>query len=330
MNPLVKRIGGLVSRPAATASRIVTRPIGAAAWRRRPRSLEDAVGGRVVLITGASSGIGEAAARRIGEAGGKVLLVARSADKLERIGAEIEAAGGTAHAYPCDLTDLEAIDRLAAQVLERHGRVDVLVNNAGRSIRRSIELSYDRFHDFERTMQLNYFAAVRLILRLLPGMRQRRSGHIVNISSAGVQTRVPRFSGYIASKAALDTFSDAVQAEVLDDGVRFTTIHMPLVRTPMISPTKLYDRFPALTPDEAADLITKAIVHRPRRLGPPFGHLAAFADAVSPEIMDAVRNRGYKMFPDSRAAKGTADAPPDEQVGTSGAAFARATRGVHW
>jgi short-subunit dehydrogenase len=227
---------------------------------------------------------------------------------------------------------------MADDVLEEHGNIDVLVNNAGRSIRRSIALSYDRFHDFERTMQLNYFAPVRLILKVLPSMREAKSGQIINISSVGVQTRVPRFAGYIASKAALDTWSDAVQAEVHSDGIRFTTVHMPLVRTPMIAPTKAYDRFPTLTPEEAGEVIAKAIVHRPRRTSPAFGHLAAFADAVSPEIMDVVRNRGFKMFPDSHAARAGTDGAPagetpgaaEETPGMAGTAFAHATRGVHW
>jgi short-subunit dehydrogenase len=340
MTPDLRDLTKLVGRPVGAANRLMNKPIGLAgnyrptnlvdALRGGQGSLERAVRGRVVLITGASSGIGEAAALKIGGAGGTVLLVARGIEKLDATKAAIEDAGGVAHAYPCDLSDYDAIDAMTARVLEHHEHVDVLVNNAGRSIRRSVELSYDRFHDFERTMQLNYFAAIRLILRLLPSMRERGAGHIVNISSAGVQTRVPRFSGYIASKAALDTWSDAVQAEVHDDGVRFTTIHMPLVRTPMISPTKLYDRFPALTPDEAADVIADAISHRPRRIGPPFGHLASFADAVTPQLMDVVRNRGYRMFPDSRAARGKKGGPPDQPVGTAGAAFARATRGVHW
>ncbi|MCW2999670.1 MAG: acr, partial [Solirubrobacterales bacterium] len=207
---------------------------------------------------------------------------------------------------------------------------------------------YDRFHDYERTMQLNYFAAVRLILRFLPGMRERQTGQIINISSYGVQTRVPRFGAYIASKAALDTLCDSLQAEVHDEGVRFTTIHMPLVRTPMIAPTKLYDRFPALTPEDAGHLVAQAIVHRSRRLGPPFGSAAAFADSLSPEIMDSIRNRGFKMFPDSLAAKKSADpavadgaetataaAPAEEAAasedpGAVGTAFAHLTRGTHW
>jgi short-subunit dehydrogenase len=268
--------------------------------RPRPRggSLEKAVRDKVVLITGASSGIGEQAARQIGTAGGTVLLVARSADKLDALAAEINGAeaGGTAHSHPCDLNDYEAIDAMTAGVLSEHGRVDVLVNNAGKSIRRAIEHSYDRFHDFERTMQLNYFAPVRLILAFLPGMRERKSGQIVNVSTMGVQTRVPRFGPYIASKSALDALSDSIQAEVANQGVRLTTIHMPLVRTPMIAPTGIYKRFPALTPEEAAEMISEAIVRRPRRIVPPFGHAAAFADAVTPRVMDTVSNRGFRMF----------------------------------
>ena len=187
---------------------------------------------------------------------------------------------------------------MAKEVLTYHGHVDILVNNAGRSIRRSLELSQDRFHDFERTMQLNYFGAVRLILRLLPAMRERGEGQVINISSAGVQMRTPRFSGYIASKAALEAFSDAIQAEALTDGIRFTTISMPLVRTPMISPTEHYDEIPALTPDEAGKLVAEAVIGRPRRVAPPFAHIVSAVDKLSPEAMDTVRNRMYRRFPE--------------------------------
>ena len=330
---------GLVTKPVSIAAHLANRPMGVtrqgpfhglnALERMGSGALEKAVQGKVVLITGASSGIGKAAALKLGTAGATVLLVARGAEKLQEARTEIEAAGGVAHVYPCDLTDLEAIDVLAVKVLAEHGAVDVLINNAGRSIRRSIALSYDRFHDFERTMQLNYFAPLRLILRLLPVMRERKSGQIINISSIGVQTKVPRFAGYIASKAALDTWSDAVQAEVNDDNIRFTTVHMPLVRTPMIAPTKTYDRFPTLTPEQAAQSIADAVVYRPRRLSPAFGSIAAIADALNPQMMDRIRNRGYHMFPDSHAAKGESSAP-DEQTSAAGVAFARATRGVHW
>ena len=327
---MMDRIARAARAPTRALIELGNRPLGLSGRPlRKPFSTGRPVSGRVVLVTGASSGIGEATARAVGAAGGVVLLVARRAEKLVTVRAEIEAAGGVAHVHPCDLTNMEAIDRLAAEVLEQHGHVDVLVNNAGISIRRSIALSYDRFHDFERTIQLNYLAPVRLVLALMPSMRERRSGHIVNISSAGVPTRTPRFSAYIASKAALDAFSDCVQAEVVSDGVHFTTIHMPLVRTPMIAPTGIYKRFPALTPDQAADMVMQAMMHRPRRMGPPFGALAAFADAVSPEAMDLVRNRGYRLFPDSRAARGEKPGG-EEPVSRTGEAFANVARGVHW
>ena len=168
----------------------------------------------MVLITGASSGIGKATAIKCGEAGAEVLLVARTPEKLEETKAEIEEGGGKAHIHQCDLSDLDDVERMAKEVLDQHERVDVLVNNAGRSIRRSVELSYERFHDFERTMQLNYFGALRLILSLLPAMRKRskgrKGGHIINVSSIGVQTHTPRFSAYVASKAALDAWSRCV------------------------------------------------------------------------------------------------------------------------
>ena len=305
MHPLVRRMRRAAAGPAAAVFRASSRPIGggrglpvgprALGLGDEAEDLRQAVAGKVVMITGASSGIGEAAARLVGAAGGTVLLVARSAGELDRIAAEI---GERAHAMPCDLNDLEAIDRLAAEALAEHGHVDVLVNNAGRSIRRSLDRSGDRFHDFERTMQLNYFGAVRLILGPAARDARARWGQVINVSSAGVQTRTPRFSGYIASKAALEAFSDAAQAETNEDGIRFTTISMPLVRTPMISPTAHYDSFPALTQDEAGKLVAEAIVGRPRRVAPPFAHLVGAIDKVSPETMDAVRNRGYRMFPE--------------------------------
>jgi NAD(P)-dependent dehydrogenase (short-subunit alcohol dehydrogenase family) len=194
-------------------------------------SLESAVRGRVVLVTGASSGIGKSAAMKIAEAGGTVLLVARTPEKLQATKEQIEAGGGLAYVHPCDLSDMDDIDRMASEVLEQHGHVDILVNNAGRSIRRSIALSYDRPHDFERTMQLNYHGAVRLILRLLPVMRERKSGQIINVSSIGVQTNMPRFSAYVASKAALDAFSRCIASEIIDDDVHITTIHRRRTRS---------------------------------------------------------------------------------------------------
>ena len=297
----------------------------------KDRSLAGAVAGRVVMITGASSGIGRSAALKVGEAGGTVLLVARTPEKLEETRDEIEAAGGTAHIHRCDLSDLEDIERMADEVLAEHGRVDVLVNNAGRSIRRSVALSYDRFHDYERTMQLNYFGALKLIMKLLPVMREQKFGHIVNISSIGVQTNTPRFSAYVASKAALDAFSRCIGSEVIDDNVHITTIHMPLVRTPMIAPTKMYDAFPTISSEEAAEMITDAIIRRPKKVATKLGTFGEVLYSLAPKASDAILHQGYKLFPDSKAAKGDADkAAKDEDVSTEGVAFAYLMRGVHW
>ena len=305
-------------------------------------SLEKSVRGSVVMVTGASSGIGKAAALKIADAGGIVLLVARSPEKLEETRDQIEAGGGTAHIHRCDLSDVDDIDRMAAEALSQHGHVDVLINNAGRSIRRSIALAYDRFHDFERTMQLNYFGPVRLILRLLPTMRVRRSGQIINVSSIGVQTNMPRFSAYVASKSALDAFSRCIASEIIDDNVRITTINMPLVRTPMIAPTKMYDRFPTITPDEAGDMLCDAIIYKPKRIATPVGTLGQVLYAINPKSIDYILNSAYHMFPDSTAAKGDGSkreegakaasrgAGTDEQATRQQLAFAYLMRGVHW
>jgi short-subunit dehydrogenase len=333
----------LVEKPFATVSNLINTPNSAGRYRPfylrnlldavQGRTLRDAVEGRTTLITGGSSGIGAAAAKKIAEAGGAVVLVARTLENLEKVANEIRDDGGTAHVYSCDLSDMDAIAAMADRVLDDLGGVDILINNAGRSIRRSLALSYDRIHDYQRTMQLNYLGAVQLILKFIPGMRERGFGQIVNVSSVGVQTRAPRFGAYIASKAALDSLSDALQAETVNDNVRFTTVHMALVRTPMISPTTMYDRFPALSPDQAAGVITDAIVHRPRRASSPFGQFAAVADAVNPAVMDRVRNRAFGMFEDSDAAKGTesiTDAKKIEQFDKRSETFVRATRGIHW
>jgi NAD(P)-dependent dehydrogenase (short-subunit alcohol dehydrogenase family) len=304
----------------------------------KDRSLSGAIGGKVVLITGASSGIGKATAIKCGAAGAEVLLVARTPEKLEETKSEIEEGGGIAHIHQCDLSDITDVERMANEVVEQHGRVDVLVNNAGRSIRRSVELSYERFHDFERTMQLNYFGALRLILSLLPVMRKRtkgrKGGHIINVSSIGVQTHTPRFSAYVASKAALDAWSRCVASEVIDDGVHITTIYMPLVRTPMIEPTKMYDAFPTITPDDAADMICDAMIRKPKKVATRLGNFGELLYNVAPKASDAILNTAYKLFPDSKAAKGKAeeDGKPakEEELSTEGVAFAYLMRGVHW
>jgi NAD(P)-dependent dehydrogenase (short-subunit alcohol dehydrogenase family) len=294
----------------------------------KDRSFEGAVNGKTVLITGASSGIGKAAAFKIARAGGIPLLVARSADKLEQAKREIEEAGGTAYVYSADVSEPESVEALVARVLAEHPAVDVLVNNAGRSIRRSVALSYDRFHDFERTIKLNYLGTIKLIMSLLPHMRERHAGHIVNVSSIGVQTNPPRFSAYVASKAALDAWTRVVGSESIGDNVHFTTIHMPLVRTPMIAPTKIYDSFPTISSDEAADLICEAIRTRPKHLGTRLGTFGEIAYALFPKAVDQILSTAYKVFPDSAAAKGQTD--PGEKASTEQVALAHLMRGVHW
>jgi short-subunit dehydrogenase len=286
-------------------------------------SLEGAVRGRTIMITGASSGIGKSTALQIGRAGGMVLLVARREDQLNEVKHQIEALGGHAAVHRCDLTNFEDIDRMADEALAQHGSVDILVNNAGKSIRRSINRSYDRFHDFQRTMQLNYFAPVKLILKVLPVMRERGFGHIINISTIGLQMNTPRFSAYVASKAALDAFSRSVGPEVIDDGVHITTVYMPLVRTPMIAPTKIYDRFPTLSPEEAADMICEAIRKRPKRIATTLGSIGQLTYAIAPGAQDMIVSRAYQLFPEGDGA--AAQKETAEQK-----AFARATRGVHW
>ncbi len=305
----------------------------------RDRSLAGAIRGKKILITGASSGIGLETALRVGEAGGEVLLVSRTREKLEEVAVQVEEAGGVAHVHPADLSDLDDIDRLAQEVLDEHGGVDVLVNNAGRSIRRSVARSYDRFHDYERTMQLNYFGALKLILAFMPGMRERKAGHIINVSSIGVQTNTPRFSAYVASKAALDAFARCVAPECIGDNVKFTTIYMPLVRTPMIAPTDIYKAFPTLTPDEAAHMLTDAMINKPKRMASRLGTFGEVFYALSPKSVDIVLNTAYNLFPDSTAAKkGATDgkpAPADEKKGsgemsTEAVAMAYLLRGVHF
>ncbi|HXH02442.1 MAG TPA: SDR family oxidoreductase [Candidatus Competibacteraceae bacterium] len=292
------------------------------------RSLAGHVGGRVVVVTGASSGIGKATALKLAEAGAKVILVARDMEKLQQTLTEIEVLGGTAHFYSADLSDMEACDRLVQQVLAEHGAVDVLVNNAGRSIRRAIEHSFDRFHDFERCMKLNYFGSLRLTLGLLPAMMARRNGHIINISSIGVLSNAPRFSAYVASKAALDAFTRCAASEFADKGISFTTINMPLVRTPMIAPTKIYQNLPTLSPEEAADLVVEAIIYKPTRIATRMGIFAQIMHAVAPKVTQVILNTAFRMFPDSAAARGLAEEaaqPSPEQI-----AFAQLTRGIHW
>ena len=289
--------------PAALVRRHVVAPAARLAGHPLPSPLH----GRVVMVTGASSGVGEATAEEVARRGATVLCVARRRAELDRVVAEIEDEGGAAYGYPCDLTDAVATDRLVSDVLAEHGHVDMLVNNAGRSIRRSLALSYDRLHDFERTMAINYFGPVRLTLGLLPRMRERRFGHVVNIVTWGVQMKAPKFSAYIASKTALDTFSRIAGRETFFDGVTFTNVRLDLVRTDMIVATDAYRRAPAKTPEQAAALVVRALEDRPITISTVAGRLGEVLNLAAPRLMDAAMAVLDARMPDSPAARGQDD-----------------------
>jgi len=295
------------------------------------RSLKGTVAGKVVLVTGGSSGIGLAAAIKFAEAGAITLICARDEVKLAEAVKEIKAAAGKdaqVHSYSADIANEESCAAMVAWIAENFGGVDFLINNAGRSIRRAIESSYDRFHDFERTMQLNYFGCLRVTMGLLPGMVAKRKGHVVNISSIGVLTNAPRFSAYVASKAALDAWTRCASSEYADLGITFTTINMPLVRTPMIAPTKIYNNVPTLAPEEAADMIAQACISKPVRIATRLGITGELMHALVPRVAQIVMNTSFRMFPDSDAAKGEKGGKP--QLSAEAIALQQMMRGIHF
>jgi len=292
------------------------------------RSLRGSVAGKVVLVTGGSSGIGLAAAHKMADAGAVTVICGRDVDKLEAAQEEAKAKGYSFACYPVDIADIDACDHFVKSVIENHGGVDFLINNAGRSIRRAIESSYDRFHDLERTMQLNYFGCLRLTMGFLPGMTAKRKGHVVNISSIGVLMNAPRFSAYVASKAALDAWTRCASSEFADVGVSFTTINMPLVRTPMIAPTNIYNNVPALSPEEAADMIAQACIYKPVRIATRLGITGQVLYALVPRIAQIVMNTIFRMFPDSAAAKG--DKPAKPHLSAEAIAMQQMMRGIHF
>ncbi len=295
------------------------------------RSLRGTVGGKVVLITGGSSGIGLAAAKKFAEAGATTILCARDAGKLAEAKKEIEdhaGEGAVVETFSADIADEQGCNALLEWLAQNHGGVDFLINNAGRSIRRAIESSYDRIHDFERTMQLNYFGTLRVTMGLLPGMVAKRRGHIVNISSIGVLTNAPRFSAYVASKAAVDAWTRCAASEYADMGVTFTTINMPLVRTPMIAPTRIYNNVPTLSPEEAAELVARACVDKPVRVATRLGAAGELLHATMPRVAQIVMNTSFRMFPDSAAAKGDKDAKPT--LSPEAMALQQMMRGIHF
>ncbi|RYL29545.1 SDR family NAD(P)-dependent oxidoreductase [Acinetobacter piscicola] len=280
---------------------------------------------KVVLITGASSGIGLTVAHKLADAGAHVLLVSRTEETLKEVQADIQAKGGKADIFPCDLNDMDAIDVVSKQIISSVDHIDILINNAGRSIRRAVHESIDRFHDFERTMQLNYFGAVRLVLNILPQMMHRKNGQIINISSIGVLANATRFSAYVASKAALDAFSRCLSAEVHSHKIAITSVYMPLVRTPMIAPTKIYKYVPTLSPEQAADLIAYAIVKRPKKVATHLGRLASITYSIAPEINNKLMSIGFNLFPSSSASVGK-----KEKLNLVQKAYARLFPGEHW
>jgi NAD(P)-dependent dehydrogenase (short-subunit alcohol dehydrogenase family) len=290
------------------------------------RRLPEAVRGKTVLITGGSAGIGRATALKLAHAGARVLIVGRDPQKLEAAAAEIRGAGGQVGAFACDITEKDACERLAAQVLAENRHVDILINNAGHSIRRAIEHTYDRFHDYERLMQVNYFGALRLTLALLPSMVARGEGHVISISSIGVLGNVARFAAYNASKAALEAFTRCAAAEYHDRGVRFTVVNMPLVRTAMVAPSRVYERFPLLRPEQAADIVCDAVVRRPERLATPLGKLAQLVEALAPGLDRAFMSESYRLLPESQAAGGEPGA--EDRLQPEVLAMAALLRGV--
>ncbi|PTT42459.1 short chain dehydrogenase [Acidovorax sp. HMWF018] len=292
------------------------------------RTLKGTVAGKVVLITGGSSGIGLAAAHKFAEAGATTIICGRDQDKLDEACAEAKAKGYSFIAYSADIADMTDCDRFVQLLIDNHGGVDFLINNAGRSIRRAIESSYDRFHDYERTMQLNYFGCLRVTMGFLPGMVAKRKGHVVNISSIGVLTNAPRFSAYVASKAALDAWTRCASSEFADQGITFTTINMPLVRTPMIAPTKIYNNVPTLSPEEAADMIAQACIFKPVRIATRLGITGQLLHALVPRVAQITMNTSFRMFPDSTAAKGSKDAKP--QLSAEAVALQQMMRGIHF
>jgi NAD(P)-dependent dehydrogenase (short-subunit alcohol dehydrogenase family) len=294
------------------------------------RTLKGAVGGKVVLITGGSSGIGLAAALKCAEAGAITVVCGRDQEKLDEAQKLVTDAGHKLITFSVDLADMVDCDRMCTWLVETYGGVDFLVNNAGRSIRRGIENSFERFHDVERTMQLNYFGAVRVTMGLLPEMMKKKKGHVVNISSIGVLTNAPRFSSYVASKAALDAWTRCASSEFADLGITFTTINMPLVRTPMIAPTALYNNVPTLSPEEAGDMVCKAMIYKPVRIATRLGVAGQILHALLPRVMQIGMNTSFRMFPDSTAAKGDKASGKPAQLSADQIAMQQLMRGIHF
>jgi len=286
-----------------------------------PDNLRRALRGRVIVVTGAAGGIGAELVRRLVDAGAVVAAVDRDTEHLEALAADCAGGEGRCVCYTVDLRDELACAALVHQIESDLGGIDVLVNNAGKSIRRSVAASVDRFHDFERTMRVNYFAPVALVLAALPLMRERRSGHIVNISSIAVQAHVGRFAAYAASKAALDAFGTALAAEVAGDGITVTTVHMPLVRTAMTAPTSVYSSLPLLDAHSASSLVLRALLTRQPEVSTPLGQVATMVDAAAPGLRQLLMSVAHGVMPESGGVS-------TDDAGSDGAAAATSLRGL--
>jgi len=281
--------------------------------------LRSVVSGRRVLVTGASSGIGRELSLALGRAGAIVLLLARREGELQQVRHDIAAAGGSAFAHPADLASPDDVRRVVKEILTDHGGVDIIVNNAGRSIRRPASAAYERMHDYHRTMDVNYFGPVQLTLALLPALSQTGNGHLLNISSIGLQADMARFTAYNASKAAFDAFSRSLAPEVHASGVRVTTVFMPLVRSPMSAPTAAFQHLPALTPAQAAQFVCRAIVRQPPRQSTQLGTIGEVMSAVAPRVLAALARMEYRLLPDTELP-GTKARPddPERPAGSQG------------
>jgi NAD(P)-dependent dehydrogenase (short-subunit alcohol dehydrogenase family) len=262
-----------------------------------PDKLRSAISGKTVLVTGASYGVGESTARKVAAAGATVLVVARSADRLHELAASINTGGGKAVAYPTDLTDEAAVSELTNKIGEHHGALDIVVSNAGKSLRRSLHDQYERPHDFQRTIAINYLGPIQLLLGVLPAMRACGRGHIVNVSSVGVRVPPgPQWGVYQASKGAFDRWLRSVAPELHADGVDVTSVYFALVRTRMIEPTPILRKLPGLDPDEAADVIAKAIIQRPRTIAPPWVGPVELASVLLAGPADRAARIWYRRF----------------------------------
>ncbi len=257
-------------------------------------ALQQRVNGKVVILTGASSGIGAQVANELARAGATLALIARNQEKLDALAREIHDQGGKAYVYAGDLTDFEECDRLCKAIEHDHGRVDILINNAGRSIRRSIKFTYHRFHDYERTMQLNYLASIRMAMNVLPGMEARNEGHIINVSTVGVQANPARFSAYLGSKWALEGWTWVAANEFAHTRIRFSSLNYPLVRTPMIAPTKIYRYMPVMSVDTAVKWMLDVIITQNKRKLGIFGKGALAMYYLLPKTSESIVNFSYQ------------------------------------